>query len=79
MEDLGSDVAAEEALGWAVPGGAAVVLVAVEDFSGGESGRAVGEYGAVVDEGLVGKVMVGDEDGGAGADAERDNGAEVGA
>lgn len=45
------------------------MLVAGGDFAGGESGGAVGEGGAVLDEGTVGRGVRGDEDGEAGAEA----------
>ena len=54
VEDFVGEVAAEEAPRGAVEGGADVVLVAADDFVGGQGGRAVGEDGAVLDEGLVG-------------------------
>jgi hypothetical protein len=54
VEDLGGEVAAEDAPRRAVERGANVVLVAIKDL-GGERGRwTVGEYGAILDEGFVG-------------------------
>ena len=49
VEDLGGEVAAEDAPGWAVEGGADVMLITGENFGDGESFRAVGESGAVLD------------------------------
>lgn len=54
VEDLGGEVAAEDAPRGAVESGADVVLVAVKDLGGEEGGGAVGKYGAVLDEGFVG-------------------------
>lgn len=72
VEDLGDEVAAEQAPEGAV-GGAGDDVVAAEETEGGESGEAVGEGGSMLDEGSVGEGAVGDEDGGAGAYAEGDN------
>ncbi|GMN44138.1 hypothetical protein TIFTF001_013336 [Ficus carica] len=78
VEDLGGEVAAEETPGGAVGGGADVVLVAGGDAVGGEGGGTGGEDGAVLDQGLVGERVVGDENGGAVEDAEGDDGAVLG-
>ncbi|KAF4365965.1 hypothetical protein F8388_019209 [Cannabis sativa] len=78
MEDLRSDVAAEEPPCGAVLGRADVKLVIVEDSTCGESRRAVGEGGPIVDKGLVGEDTVSDDDGSARPYAERDNGAVLG-
>lgn len=66
VEDLGVKITAEDAPGRAVEGGVDVVLFVVDEFRDGEGFGALGEEGAVVDEGLVGEGVVGDEDGGAG-------------
>lgn len=78
VEDTGDEVAAEEVPVGAVEGGEDGDVVAVEDLGGGGGGRAVGEGGAVVDEGLVGEGVAGDEDDGAGAEVEGEDGAVVG-
>ena len=78
VEHLGGEVAAEGAPRGTVGGGADVVLVAGYDFADGEGFGAVGEEGAVLDEGLVGQGAVGDKDGAVGADAESDDGAVFG-
>ena len=78
VEHLGGEVAAEDAPRGAVGGGADVVLVAGDDFRCGESLGAVGEEGAVLDEGLVGEGAVGDEYGALRSDADGDDGAELG-
>lgn len=54
VEDLRCQVTAEEAPSWAVCGRAYYVLVAADDFSRSAGLGAVGEDGAVLDEGLVG-------------------------
>lgn len=54
VENLGGEVAAEGAPRGAVGGRVDVVLVAGDDFGGGEGFRAVGEKGTVLDEGGVG-------------------------
>jgi hypothetical protein len=74
VEDLGGEVAAEDAPRGAVGGRADVVLVAGDDLTDGEGWGAVGEYGAVLDEGFVGEATVGHEDGRARADVEGDYG-----
>lgn len=74
MEDLGSEVSAEEAPGGAVRGGADAMLVAVEDFGCGKSLWAVGGDSAVLDKGSVGQGVACDEYGGARADSESDDG-----
>ena len=78
MEDLGSEIAAEEAPEWAVRGGVDAVLVAGEDFDQRRNWRAVGEESAVLEEGVVGNGAVGYEDGDARANAEGDDGAVFG-
>lgn len=78
MEDLGSDIAAEESPEWAVRGGVDAVLVAGEDFGQGRRRWAVGEERAVLVEGFVGNSAVGDEDGFARAYADGDDGAVFG-
>ena len=78
VKHLGGEVAAEGAPRGAVGGRADVVLIAGEDLADGESGGAVGEEGALVDEGVVGEGAVGDEDGRAKADAEGQDGAVFG-
>ncbi|KAM2921449.1 hypothetical protein COP2_043184 [Malus domestica] len=55
VEDFGGEVAAEEAPNGTVDGGADVVLVAAHVLVGGQGRWAVSEYGAVLDEGLVGE------------------------
>lgn len=62
VEDFGSEVAAENTPGGAVGGRADVVLIAAYDSTSGESGRTVGEECAVMDQGLVGQGVIGDED-----------------
>lgn len=62
VEYLGGEVAAEEAPKGAVAGGGDVVLVAVEEACGGEGWGAIGEGGAVLDEGFVDEGTAGDED-----------------
>ncbi|KAK3042466.1 hypothetical protein RJ639_000190 [Escallonia herrerae] len=74
MEDLGGEVAAEEAPGGAVGGGAYVALVAVKDPVGGRGPRTVGEDGAVLDEGTVGDSVAGNKDGRARANPKSDEG-----
>jgi len=49
VEHLRGEIAAEGAPRGAVGGGADAVLVAVEDFTGGEAFGAVGEKGTVLD------------------------------
>jgi hypothetical protein len=51
-----------------------VVLVIEDDLTDVEGWRVAGEYGAVLDEGFVGKATVGHEDARARADAEVDHG-----
>ncbi len=70
MEDLGGEVAAEEPPVRAVGSRADVMLVTAYNGVRREGRRAVGENGAVLDQGLVGEGVVGDEDGGARADLE---------
>ncbi|URE21123.1 hypothetical protein MUK42_11134, partial [Musa troglodytarum] len=74
MEDLRGEVAAEEAPDGAIGGGGDVVLAHAEEADGRQRGGSVGEGSAVLDERLVGDGAVRDEDGGAGADAKRDDG-----
>ena len=49
MEDLGGEIAGEEAPGGAVGGGADGALVAGHDLAGDGWGRAVGKNGSVLD------------------------------
>lgn len=48
VEHLGSEIATEETPIGAVGGRANIVLVAIDDFTGSECVRAVGENGAVL-------------------------------
>lgn len=54
------------------------MLVATEDFAHSKSRRAVSKNCTVLDQGLVGKVAIGNEDRRARADGEGDNRAELG-
>lgn len=74
VEDLGGEVAAEDAPRGAVERGADAMLVAGDDLIDEAGWGPVSEYGAVLDEGFVGQASVRHEDGRARADAERDNG-----
>lgn len=78
MEDLGSEIPAEEAPEWAVSGGADIVLIAGDDFADCKRRWTVGEEGAVEDKGFMRNRAIGDEDGGAAADTESDDGAVFG-
>ena len=78
VEDLGGEIAAKESPRGAEKGSVDVVLVSGDDLVDEEGGWAVGEDGAVLDEGLVGQGVVGDKDSGAGADAEGDDGSVLG-
>lgn len=49
MEDLGSEIAAEETPEWAVRGGADVVLVGSDDLAQGRCRWTVGEEGTVLE------------------------------
>lgn len=53
MENLGGEVAAEDAPCWAVSGGADVMLVAVEKLANRWGFGTVGEKGTVLNEGFV--------------------------
>lgn len=74
VEDFGCEVAAEEAPGGAVDGGVDVVLITAENLIGGEGWWAVGKDGTVLDQGLVGKGTIPNEDSWAAADMEGDDG-----
>lgn len=75
MEDLGSKIAAEEAPEWAVRSRGEVVMVGGDDVAHGEGRWAVSEESGVFEEGFVGDRAVGDDDGGAGAGGEGEDGA----
>ena len=78
MKDLRDEIAAKEAPRGAVEGGVDVVLVARDELADEGGGWAVGKDGTVLDEGLVGQGVVGDEDEGPEADAEGDDGSVLG-
>lgn len=73
MEDAGHEVKTEEAPQGAVGGGADVVAIAAIDAADAQGWWAVGKCGGLLDKGLVGDVMVGDEDKRVGANVEGDD------
>lgn len=72
MEELGGEIAAEDAPGGAVEGGADVVLVASDDFDSLHDREAVCEDSAVLNQGLVSGSVAGDENGRSVAEVEGD-------
>ena len=61
VEDLGGEVAAENSPGRAVEGGADGMLITAENFADGEGLSAISENSALLDQGLVGEGIGGDE------------------
>lgn len=78
VEHLGGEIAAEQAPCGAVEGGGYAVLITVGDLTGGERLGAVGEDGAVLDQGFVGEGSIGYIHGRTGADRESDDGTMLG-
>ena len=78
MEDLGSEIAAEEAPEWAIRGRADVVLIAGDDIADRKGGWTVGEESTVKDKGIVGNGVIGDENDWAEADWEGEDRAILG-
>lgn len=75
MEHLRGDVSTKETPVWTVGSRADVVLVAVDDMTSGEFLRAVRKNGTELDELFVGEGVIGNENGGCGADCKGDDGA----
>lgn len=78
MEDLGGEVAAEEAPSRAIDRGADVMLITAKNSVGGQGLGAISENGTILDQGPVGEGVGGDEDGRTRADLEGDNGSILG-
>lgn len=78
MEDLCREITAQEPPRCAVRSRADVMLVAADDFARGKSPGSVSEDGAILDQGLVCKRVIGDKDSWARADIESDDGSKLG-
>ena len=73
MEDVGSEIATEEAPEWTVRGRANVVLVGRDDLAQGRCRRTVGEESAVFKKSFMSNGAVGNEDDGVIANGEGDD------